>query len=171
MPEIPMEEHSQNSSFREKLIEHLFIGELLKISWKNKDFSFEVAKPEVDNSGYDLIIESNNILRHIQLESAFIGSTTASQNINISLSKKPSGCVIWIYFNQDNLELGPFLFFGNKPGRPLPCLESYKTAKHTRANSTGHKAERKNIKTVSKNKFTTLSTVEEVYKILFFNEQ
>ena len=61
-----MEEHSINSSYRERLIEHLFVGELLKLSWRNKDFSLEVSKPEVDNSGYDLIIEANGQLSLLQ---------------------------------------------------------------------------------------------------------
>jgi hypothetical protein len=62
-----MSEHSLHSSCREKLIEHLLIGELLKFSWLSKDFTLEIAKPEVDNSGYDIIAESNGVIRHIQL--------------------------------------------------------------------------------------------------------
>lgn len=68
-----MTEHSLHSSYREKLIEHLLIGELLKSSWKTKDFSLEISKPEVDRSGYDIIAEANSIIRHIQLKATFIG--------------------------------------------------------------------------------------------------
>lgn len=64
--------HSNNSAFREKLIEHLLVGELLKFAWKH-ELAIEVAKPEVDNSGYDIILESNNIVRHVQLKSSYIG--------------------------------------------------------------------------------------------------
>ena len=39
-----MTEHSLHSSYREKLIEHLLIGELLKLSWKTKNFSLEISK-------------------------------------------------------------------------------------------------------------------------------
>ncbi|NKC10627.1 MAG: hypothetical protein GKR94_00010 [Gammaproteobacteria bacterium] len=59
--------HSEHSSYREKLIEHLFVGELLKLSWQNGDCSLEVASPEVDNSGYDIIAElllRQKITRH-----------------------------------------------------------------------------------------------------------
>lgn len=61
-----MKEHYLKSSFREKLIEHLFIGELLKTSWSHADYSLELSKPEVDVSGYDIIGESNRFVRHIQ---------------------------------------------------------------------------------------------------------
>jgi hypothetical protein len=29
-----MNKHTEHSSFREKLVEHLFVGELLKLSWR-----------------------------------------------------------------------------------------------------------------------------------------
>lgn len=167
MCEKAMEEHSLNSSFREKLIEHLFVGELLKLSWINKDFSLEISKPEVDNSGYDLIIEANGVLRHVQLKAAFVGAKTARQNIHVSLANKPSGCVVWVYFDQANLELGPFLFFGGKPGMQLPILSNYKVAKHTKGDADGFKAERPNIRAVNKGSFTRYKTIEELYHALF----
>ncbi|MEH8223404.1 hypothetical protein Q7I19_20645 [Aeromonas veronii] len=57
-----MDKHYLKSSFREKLIEHLFIGEMLKLSWSSDRCSLEVAKPEVDNQGYDLIAEENGVV-------------------------------------------------------------------------------------------------------------
>lgn len=62
-----MDKHSQNSSFREKLIEHLLIGELLKYSWQRGDCTLELSRPEVDRTGYDLVAECNGYIRHIQL--------------------------------------------------------------------------------------------------------
>jgi hypothetical protein len=162
-----MEEHSQNSSYREKLIEHLLIGELLKHSWKTKDFSLEVSKPEVDNSGYDLIAEANGVIRHIQLKAAFIGSKTARQNVHTSLARKPSGCVVWVYFNSDTLELGPYLFFGGKPGESLPSIEGYKVAKHTKGDADGYKAKRPSIRVINKGEFIKSESVKQLYAALF----
>lgn len=165
-----MEEHSINSSYRERLIEHLFVGELLKLSWRNKDFSLEVSKPEVDNSGYDLIIEANGVLRHVQLKAAFDGAKTARQNVHVSLTRKPSGCVVWVYFNQDTLELGPFLFFGGKPGEPLPDISSHKIAKHTKGDAGGFKAERPTIRIINKGDFEKYPTVNDLYRALFVQQ-
>ena len=164
-----MTEHSLHSSYREKLIEHLVIGELLKFSWKNKDFTLEVSKPEVDNSGYDIIAEANGVIRHIQLKTAFIGSATATQKIHISLAKKPSGCVVLVYFNNETLELGPYYFFGAGPGLPLPSLENLKTAKHTKGDSTGLKLERPNIRILNKGRFDKLESINKLYSQLFGN--
>lgn len=162
-----MSRHTQHSTFREKLVEHLFIGELLKLSWQTENCSLEVAKPEVDNSGYDLIAEANGIVRHIQLKSTYHGGVNRQQKVHMRLSEKPSGCVIWVYFNEDTLELGPFYYFGGKPGEPLPSLEGSKTARHTKGDQDGYKAERPNLKVVNKGQFKLCESVREIYHALF----
>lgn len=162
-----MEEHYLQSSFREKLIEHLFIGELLKLSWAKGDYSLEVSKPEVDASGYDIIAEANGVIRHIELKGSYKGASTPSQKVNMALIKKPAGCVVWIYFDPDSLELGPFLFFGSDPKSPLQDMSDFKVAKHTKGNAHGHKAERPNIRVVNKGKFTKYDSISELYDMLF----
>jgi len=162
-----MDKHFLKSSFREKLIEHLFIGELLKLSWLEGGCSLEIAKPEVDNQGYDLICEGNGVIRHIQLKAAHLGARAARQKVHIALSTKPSGCVVWVYFDEETLELGPFLFFGGLAGQPLPSLDEMSVAKHTKANAEGVKAERPEIRLVPKGKFTKIETIEQVYAQLF----
>lgn len=165
-----MDQHYLHSSFREKLIEHLFVGELLKLSWGQGSCSLEVAKPEVDNQGCDLIVEDKGIIRHIQLKAAHLNAATTRQKIHVGLAKKPSGCVVWICFNEKTLELGPFLFFGAAPGYPLPDISDFRVAKHTRANAEGFKAERQDIRVVSKGQFRRFETISELYGGLFLRE-
>jgi hypothetical protein len=162
-----MEEHYLQSSYREKLIEHLFIGELLKLSWAKKDYSLEVSKPEVDASGYDIIAEANGVIRHIQLKGSYKGASTSGQKVHMALSAKPSGCVVWIYFDPDSLELGPFYFFGGNPNESLPNISEFRVAKHTKGNAQGHKAERPNFRVVNKGKFTKYDLIRELYDKLF----
>ncbi|MBN1546227.1 MAG: hypothetical protein JW902_06175 [Syntrophaceae bacterium] len=162
-----MEAHYLKSSFREKLIEHLFIGELLKTSWSHADYSLEVSKPEVDASGYDIIAESNGFIRHIQLKGSYTGASTITQKVHSALCKKPSGCVIWIHFDPSTLKLGPFYWFGNRPGEPLPNLNPFRVAKHTRADSKGVKKERPLFRVIPKGSFTKLNSVTELMLALF----
>ena len=165
-----MSKHTEHSSYRERLIEHLLIGELLKISWQNGDCELEVSKPEVDNSGYDVIVELNGIIRHIQLKASYIGGKTAKQKVHTRLSSKPSGCVVWVYFNEATLDLGPFLFFGAQPGEPLPSLEGTKTARHTKGDQDGYKAERPNIREINKGQFAKIESITSLYATLFGNK-
>jgi hypothetical protein len=63
--------------------------------------------------------------------------------------------------------MGPFLFFGDVPGARLPSLKKMKTARHNKANSTGKKSERPNIKEIPKGQFDSFSNIESLYVILF----
>lgn len=159
--------HTEHSSYREQLLEHLFVGELLKISWLKGNSQLEVAKPEVDNSGYDAILEANRIVRHVQLKASFVGSKTSRQKVHVKLSEKPSGCIVWVYFNEETLELGPYYFFGSPPGLPLPSLKNKKIAKHTKGDSTGNKTERPNIRELSKGDFECYESAQDIYQALF----
>ncbi|MCF6362736.1 MAG: hypothetical protein L3J88_05205 [Gammaproteobacteria bacterium] len=162
-----MSKHTEQSSYREKLIEHLFVGELLKLSWQNGDCQLEIAKPEVDNSGYDIIAENNNLVRHIQLKASYIGGKTNRQKVHIKLAQKPSGCVVWVYFNEKTLELGPFYYFGGAPGEPLPDISGAKVARHTKGDQDGYKAERPNIRQLNKGDFIRHDSIQEIYTELF----
>ena len=162
-----MNKHTEHSSYREKLIEHLFVGELLKLAWKEDDCQLEVGRPEVDNSGYDVIFEAKKVIRHVQLKASYLGGSTSRQKVHIKLADKPSGCVVWIYFDEDTLELGPFYFYGGDPGQPLPSLDQLKTARHTKGNQDGFKAERPNMKIVNKGAFTKFENVSDIYEALF----
>ncbi|MGZ9738563.1 hypothetical protein ACXX83_09020 [Pseudomonas sp. GNP012] len=159
--------HTENSSFREKLVEHPFVGELLKLSWCSVFCDLDVAKLEVDNSGYDLVAEARRVVRHVQLKASFVDSKTAPQNIHLSLAGKPSECVAWRYFNEETLVLGPFLYFGGRPGNRLPTVEGMQGAKHARGNQSGHKTERPNIRVINKVEFKSFESVEGIYSALF----
>lgn len=158
---------THQSIYREQLLEHLVLGELLKHSWKFHEASLEISHPSVDRAGYDVVLEAEGVTRHVQLKSSSHDSTTAQQSINFSLSKKPSACVIWTRFDPISLELGPFLFFGGKPGDPIPSLVPFKIAKHTKANAQGVKLERPNIRTISRSHFSTLDSITALYSALF----
>ena len=162
-----MSKHYLHSSYREKLVEHVLISELLKVSWRRGDCSLEVAKPEVDNNGYDLIAEAEGVIRHIQLKASHHGSRTSRQKVHVALAAKPSGCVVWVYFDEDDLSLGPFLFYGEAAGEPLPSLDHAPVARHTKANAEGVKAERPDLRVISRRLFVELADVDALYAALF----
>lgn len=166
-----MDKHAYKSSFREKLVEHLLIGELLKHNWLKGDADLEVSRPEVDSAGYDFIAETRGVTRHIQLKASKRGARAQQQNCHISLGRKPAGCVVWVYFDEITLELGPFYFFGSEAGAPLPANDHFKVTKQTRANAQGKKAERPDHRRIPKSKFEEIKTVEELYRRLFIANQ
>lgn len=159
--------HSMHSSYREKLLEHLFIAELLKRSWLDGSCSMEIARPEVDSRGYDIIAENYGVVRHIQLKSTVKSARGSAQTVHSELESKPSGCVVWMIFDEDTLELGPFRFFGAEPRAPLPSLDAMPVAKHTKANAQGEKLERPKLRRVPKSAFEVVQDFDELYGRLF----
>ena len=96
--------HSTESSLREKIIEHLFLGDLLRCLWRKGIRDIEILRTEIDRDGYDLILEANGVVRHIQLKASHRLAKTTELDIQVSLERKPCACVIWIRFDPDSIE-------------------------------------------------------------------
>lgn len=161
------ESDTLHSSRREKLVEHIFVGEILRHLWRAGVHEVDVLRAETDAGGYDIVIEVGSVARHIQLKSSTRGSTTSKQKVNVSLGSKRSGCVVWVTFESSSMELGPFLWFGGRPGKPLPDITSFPIARHTKGNAKGEKTERRNIRVINKGKFTKVTSISGVVEKLF----
>jgi hypothetical protein len=158
------------SSFYEQLVEHVFISEILQEAWFRFGEIVEVLRAEVDASGYDIVLECNNVLRHVQLKTSKVDGKTANQKVNVALGRKPNGCVVWILRSEDQqshrMKL-TYRFFGNDAGEPLPSLGDCRIGKHTKSNKDGVKAERPSIRVVPKGSFQLIDTTTELVTKLF----
>src|SRR5260221_8164563 len=116
--------HSSDSSLREQALGHLFLGQLLTFMWQNGTRDIEVLKSEVDRGGYDVVLESNGVIRHIQLKSSFRGSKVREVDVSTKLLRKPGGCILWLEVDPESLALERFYWFGDNAGAALPDLGS-----------------------------------------------
>lgn len=159
------EASSRHSSLREKIVEHLFLGEILRILWCAGGYNIEVSRAESDSFGYDVVIERGKIVRHIQLKSR---SERKPVRISISrsLAEKPSGCVICVMLDSD-LKIGPFLWFGSEPGKPLTGIEAFAPSKRIRRAPDGKRPPRANHVNVPMRKFDKISTTSDLVMKLF----
>ena len=160
-------DHSLLSSYREMLLEHLFAGEVMRHVWLSGVKRLDVLKPQVDDGGYDLVLEASSIVRHVQLKSTFKGSMVRRFNVNAGLSAKPSGCVVCLQFDAQTLNLGPFYWFGGAPNKPLPDLSAFPIAKHTKGNAQGVKNLRSNIRVVPLSAFVSVPSIPQLAAKLF----
>jgi hypothetical protein len=158
---------SHQSVYREQLLEHLLIGDLLKYSWLHGGATLEVSQPSIDRSGHDVVLEANGVTRHVQLKTSALGGATTEQKVHIGLASKPSGCVIWTRFDRATMALAPFLFFGGEPGVPLPSLEAYRIAKHAKGDAAGVKKQRPNLRVVRLSQFRRIADIPALYAALF----
>ena len=159
--------HSALSSYREVLLEHLFAGEIMRRTWLSGIKRLEVLKPQIDDGGYDLILEGNDVVRHVQLKSTSRRSKVARFTVNTGLAGKPSGCVIVLLCDPVTLELGPFLWFGGRPGMRLPDLGHFRIARHTKGNAQGVKLPRPKLRIVPRSAFERVADVGELSERLF----
>ena len=158
--------HSRASHVREQALLHLFLGQLMAARWEPGRHDIEVLTSEVDRGGYDIVLEANGIVRHVQLKSTFSGSSVRHVTVSTRLLEKPSACVIWLEVDQHTLAVERLFWFGGEPGARLPDLGS-KVSRHTRGDSGGQKSHRPMHRDLGKACFSVLSGVDELLVKLF----
>lgn len=156
----------EHSVLREKVVEHIFLAELSRALLLDLRTPFEVLRAEFDASGYDMAIEAGGRLRHVQLKATASTGSRASVDVQLALADKPGGCVVWIYVDPQTLALGPFLWFGGEPGRPLPPLGD-REVRHSRGDATGAKKVRAGLRRLPRGSFTRFDAIRELAMAMF----
>lgn len=157
---------SVNSTLRERIVEHVFVGKALRRLWQWGVSDIEVLRSEFDAGGYDLVMSHGAVTRHIQLKTKTLGGKTNAVKVNLRLADKPSGCVLWIVVTPDLL-FDHYLWFGGLPGERLPDIAHHAVAKHSKGTSRGVKTARPNHRVVGIAKFERLTDLDMVLARLF----
>jgi hypothetical protein len=153
------------SVLREKVFEHLFLGDLTRALLR-AGRRCEVLRAEYDGAGYDLVLEADGILRHVQLKAMRTDGKRAHVDINIELASKPSGCVVWMLVDPETFTTTRYRWFGAAAGQPLPALGD-RPVRHTKADSRGVKAERPGLRQLGRSQFTAVDTMDQLLERLF----
>jgi len=157
--------HSHHSTLRERIVEHVFVGEALRTLWRRGITDVEVLRSEFDAHGYDLVMGRGSVVRHIQFKTG-IRSKPAPVSVGRALADKPSGCVIWICVTLD-LDLGPFWWFGGAPGEALPDLSGFASPKRIGRREGGDRPLRINQSKVPAKHFRRIDTMDAMLETLF----
>lgn len=85
------------SHYREKVLEHTFIAELLQhcAFARPGRLKVDVLHAEVDEGGYDLVLMAKGRTRHVQLKSTVVGASKKQVRVNAVLANYAEWCVIW----------------------------------------------------------------------------
>ena len=146
----------------ENLIEHVFLAECLQESWFRRQQELEVARADVDASGYDLILHSRGVTRLVQLKASRKGGKTNRKLINARLQDRPGGCIVWLIYDVDEATGDTALEYLWKEASDLPD----RVGRHTR----GTKATRPNTRVLTRGSFERLGGVSELLDRLFLPE-
>lgn len=153
------------STLVEKALEYRLLADLTA-ELLGRGWSYEVLRTDVDRDGYDLVLEANGTLRHVQLKALAAGGRRASVTVSTSLAAKQSPCVVWMVYDPATLTPTSFRWFGGFPGSAMPPLGE-KVARHTRANAMGLKAERALHRVVPASRFTRVASIRDLADRLF----
>jgi hypothetical protein len=154
------DQHSTSSTLRERVVEHVFVGEALRVLWRWSVVNVEVLRSEFDAHGYDLVIARRRVVRHIQFKTG-TSKRPGDVSVALALGGKPSGCVIWIRVT-DSLDMGPYFWFGGLPGSLLPTLDGYEIPLRATHNREGERPPRPNHRLVPGKAFEEIKTLEDV---------
>jgi len=113
-----------------------------------------------------VVLESNRIIRHVQLKSRFRGSKVREVDVSTKLLRKPGGCVLWLEFDRESLAIEGFYWFGGKAGTALPDL-GLRVSRHSKGNSDGEKNERPIHRVLTRGRFEPLADISDVAEKLF----
>jgi len=153
-----MQVGSQESHTVEKLIEHLFLAEILQECWFRRRQLVEVLRAEVDTAGYDLILESRGVIRHVQLKASRKGARTSRQTINARLQERAGGCIVWVFYWVEAETGRAQLTYRWREARNLP----ERRGRHTRG-----RGERENTRVVTKGEFEAVPDAAALVDRLF----
>lgn len=156
---------STYSSTREKILEHRFLADVTSELWRRGIFDFAVSHSEVDNSGYDVILEARGVTRHVQLKAVRAGGSTDGISLQLRLGDKPAGCAVLMVHDLRTLAIEQYRWFGGEPGQPLAALGE-KITRHPRS-----KSERPAHRDIRLTRFEPLNDVRALVDRLFGAEE
>lgn len=156
---------NHHSSLLAKTLEYRLLADLTAHLMRSGTV-YDVLRGDVDHMGHDVVVEANGVLRHIQLKVKVRGGKTDAIKASLKLGDKPSGCIILIHYDPDTLEIGPFGWFGDAPGEPLPDLGD-KIAQHSKRDGDRVRGERPGQRVVSVRRFEMLPDIATLAERLF----
>ena len=143
--------NTTHSTSFELLAESHFLAEMLQEMWFRRHQLVDVLHSQVDAFGYDLVLTTANVTRHVQLKTRRSGGKNNRLNLNVQLETLPSACVVLMEWSAPSGS-APFQveyrWFGGSPGEKISSLGD-KVAKHAKGNAAGTKLFRDQIRTIS----------------------
>jgi hypothetical protein len=153
------------STLRELLAENRFLSDLISAFWVNNLLDVEILRSDIDNSGYDIAVGYNEKVLYIQLKTKLVGGKTIEAPINIKLTNKENYAIVLMEIieapehNSVNIK---YYWWHNKNEKAIDVFSDDKISKHTKANASGQKKERPNIRKVKYKEFDPIDIISIV---------
>ena len=160
---------AERSSYVENVLRHAFLAELSYLVWANDPFdSLKISNAEVDDCGYDVVLERGNVVRHIQLKQAHDEKIPNKFSVRVSFATLPGSCLVVISHALADLRPTSYGFYGGGPTDEMPYIEVHRTTKSPgRRKATGERVLRLRYRDVPFGRFKRGLTAKELLDELF----
>ena len=157
------------SSHVENVLTHALIARIAQELWRRDPLlDFQIFTSDVDDAGFDLVFRCDGRLRYVQIKQTHQMGKAVKYSVNLKFSKIEGACVVVLIYKEQTLDFDRFLFFGDKPGNPMPIIEHYPiTVVPWHKNAAGVKKEKKDYRNVPRKEFAEVQTIENLVNLLF----
>lgn len=160
---------AERSSHVENILRHAFLAELASEVWHDDpNEPLGISNAEVDDSGYDVILERNGIIRRIQLKQVHEDKTPKSFSVRVEFATYPGACMVVIAHTLQDLKPKSYSFFGGGPNDSMPYIEAHRTTKAPgRRTANGERVLRLKYRDVPFSRFKRKLSMRELIDELF----
>lgn len=121
---------AERSSHVENVLRHAFLAELASEVWRDDpNEPLGISNAEVDDSGYDVVLERNAIIRRIQLKQHHEGKAPRAFSVRVEFATYHGSCIVAIAHSLIDLKPTSYSFYGSGPEEPMPYVEALRTTK------------------------------------------
>ncbi|HZP93204.1 MAG TPA: hypothetical protein VFB20_10015 [Burkholderiales bacterium] len=125
-----LEALAERSSHVENVLRHAFLADLASEVWRDDpNEPLGISNAEVDDSGYDVILERNATIRRIQLKQTHDEKTPKKFSVRVEFATYPGACIVVIAHSLLDLRPTSYSFYGSSPDNPMPYIEAHRTTK------------------------------------------
>ena len=159
---------SQHSSYIENALRHVFLSQLFRAVWEQDFVSrLHIYQNEVDDSGFDLVASLGSVIRHIQLKATHTGGRAQSISAHVALASAQGGCIVWMFYNAETLDIEHYRFFGLLAGETMADISHLPAALTHRRDIKGLRKARSHHRVIPRSQFSAPMTIEELHAALF----
>lgn len=121
---------AERSSHVENVLRHAFLAELASEVWRDDpNEPLGISNAEVDDSGYDVVIERNAIIRRIQIKQHHEGKVPRAYSVRVGFATYPGSCIVAIAHSLIDLRPVSYSYYGSGPEEPMPYIEAHRSTK------------------------------------------
>jgi hypothetical protein len=160
---------AERSSHVENVLRHAFLAELAGEVWRDDpNEPLGISNAEVDDSGYDVVLERNAAIRRIQLKQHHEGKMPRAFSVRVEFATYPGSCIVAIAHSLTDLKPTSYSFYGCGPEEPMPYIEAHRTTKAPgRRTADGQRIMRLKYRDVPFSRFKKNLSIRQLIEELF----